>query len=235
MTEPVPTDSNRENISSDKIEEKNNSKKSLMYLAIGVFSIVLIGLLITGLSMTKGPDAVKPVEVGKVIIVPDRLDKGAPNEEFKIGKAVNDKTAPKYEEPEDISKYREVADDGTVYLKSPVVGRCAMSFEGGIKPPKNFMESCYYEKNGAVVYTSHAVIGPRTGALENISALKNGDPVTIDGVKYKVKSYNKYKTKELPEELFVKGNIGLVTCHLDDTVKKFEDYTHTDVTLLEKV
>lgn len=236
MTENQSASENIDEVVESPVEE-NEKSSTWKKVAAGLLALVLLGSLLGYFFKDEIlEDApAKPIAEGKVIIVPDPVDGGKPNEEFKIGKAVNDKTAPRYEDPADISKYREVDSNGNVFLKAPVEGRCRLNTEDGILPPDNYLHVCYYEKNGAVFYTSHAVIGPRTGALENIQFLKVGQPVTLDGVKYEVTSVSIFPSTKLPNYLFKPGVIGLVTCHIDSSVKSYEDYTKTDIVLLKKV
>lgn len=198
---------------------------------------------------------------GSVITIPDNLDGGLPNKEYeKVRKQQNAKfdkekaakekadakkrdeqkvkthsaPLPKYADPTSLEKYRVVQPDGTVVLKAPVDGKCAMSSRGGILPPQNYMHVCHYEQNGAVFYTSHAVVGPRTGALENIQYLKKGQVVTLEGVDYIVSDVLVFPANKLPEYLFRPGVVALVTCHIDASVKTYNDFTKTDIVLLKR-
>lgn len=216
--------------------EQKKDKKKLFWLGIAAAIVLaVVGYLaLFGNEFITSPAPANPIEKGKFIIVPDNLDGGKPNSEKKIGEAVKDDSAPDYSDPTNLSDYRIVQDDNTVLLKSPLDGPCALNALGNVLPPSNYMHSCYYEKNGAVIYTSHAVIGNRTGALENIQYLKIGQTVTLDGVEYKVTKVATYNAKNLPEYLLKKGTVALLTCHIDGSTKSFEDFTKTDVAFLEK-
>lgn len=225
--------------------------------------LILGGFLFFGKDKDKSPENNSQPAValpkGAVITIPDNLDGGLPNKEYeKARKAeatkfdkekakkdaakksdenkVKTKEAPqpKYADPTNLEKYRVVQDDGTVVLKAPVDGKCAVSTRGGILPPQNYMHVCHYEQNGAVFYTSHAVVGPRVGALENIQYLKKGQVVTLEGVDYIVSDILVFPANKLPEYLFQPGIVALVTCHIDASVKTYNDFTKTDIVLLKR-
>lgn len=224
------------------LKDEGGKKKKKLLIILG--AIIAAVALVVGVLYFTGKDdktkepaaavAAAPIAKGKFIIVPDNLDGGKPNSDKKIGDPVKDDTAPKYADPSNLSDYRIVKEDGSVLLKSPLDGPCALNALGNVLPPSNYMHSCYYEKNGAVIYTSHAVIGNRTGALENIQYLKAGQIVTLDGVEYKVTRVGTFDANNLPEYLLKKGTVSLLTCHIDSSTKTFEDFTKTDVAFLEK-
>lgn len=234
---PSPTDGS----GATQAEATTTSRKRGLFTPRNIIAALLAIALIVALSLyffkddVLGPADAKPIPEGALLVVPDNVDGGKANEDYNMGEAVEDDTAPTYKEPENIADYRLVdEEDGQVYFKTPIDGPCARSTSGGILPPDNYMHSCYYEQNGSVFYTSHAVIGPRTGALENIQFLKVGQAVTLDGVEYEVTSVQAFPRDKLPNYLFEPGVIGLVTCHLDASVKEYDDYTKTDVVLLKE-
>lgn len=221
-------------------EEKKDKKKGFAWWWIAV-PVLILALVIGGWLFKKSlePDPVVPVPVGSILTVPDNTDYGMSNEDEQARIAEEqaeqgeDASAPSYSMPE-LDDYREILDDGQVVINSPIDGQCPVTSRGTIGAPDNYMHSCWFEQNGAVYYTSHAVIGPRTGALENIKHLEIGQTVTLDGEQYVVSEVKTFNQVNLPPYMFQPGKIGLITCHLDDSVKSFEDISKTDVVMLEK-
>lgn len=219
--------------------EELKKKRSLWWLIGGVILIIL--LVVGGLLFKNSLDnkPVEPLPVGAIITVPDNTDYGMSNEEeqerilSEQADQASDDSAPSYSNPT-LDEYREVKSDGTVVINSPIDGQCPVTARGTIGAPDNYMHSCWFEQNGAVYYTSHAVIGPRTGALENIKHLEVGQIVTLDGEDYEVTELKTFNAISLPPYMFKPGMIGLITCHIDDSVKSFEDFSKTDVVMLEK-
>lgn len=219
-------------LESPVVEPAPKESRKGLYWGLGGVAIVLaiVGILFNMGVFNPGPGPSKPIAEGAIIQLPDNTDGGLDNAEKvkKWGEQQEDKSAPEYVDPSDLSNYRIVNDDGTVTLRVPLDGPCRVRDNGNVLPPANFLHVCYYEDNGAIFYTSHAVIGPRTGALENIRYLQPGNEVLLAGDVYLVESIYTFRDDMLPEFLFKPGVIALVTCHLDSSVKTFDDFTKTD-------
>lgn len=209
--------------------------------ALAVAAILAVALWPKG-NDRPSPEPAPVIPAGSFIEVPDNRDSGVANDKYvkNIGKTDSGKSPEgfTYEDPTNMDDYRVVDANGRATMRIPLDGECKVLDNGAIGAPSNYRHACYYKSGVSVAYTSHAVRGPRVGALENIRFLKVGQTVNLNGETYKVERVEVHPAVALPPYLFHPtdgvGRVMLVTCHLDDRVESGEPFTKTDVVTLVK-
>lgn len=101
-------------------------------------------------------------------------------------------------------------------LDIPLNGKCPINEDGSIDAPSDYTTACSHaDKRGGVAFLGHSVRGPRMGALERIHLLKEGDIVRVGDDTYQVAKVGRWPASNLPDRLWDKGHVSLITCFLD--------------------
>lgn len=196
------------------------------HVIIAVSALVVIGLIVAGwaLSRQRGPAIVDDVpKVDTPVTVTNGMTLTLPNTD-REGK------------PMPVPRYESDPEDKAAVLNVPLVeGPCQIEPDGSIGAPDDYTTACLFNHaRGGQAILSHSVRGPRTGVFDRLAEVAVGSEVTIEGRHYKVARVDIFPADAIPEYVWEKGRLSLITCTLqpkhDDDPKA--PWTHTTVVSL---
>lgn len=116
-----------------------------------------------------------------------------------------------------VPQYEAAPKAAAASLTVPIVSSsCPIEKDGSIGAPRDYTTACIYNApEGGQAVLSHSVRGPRTGVFDNLAQIPVGSQVTINGHTYTVDRVDIFAADELPQYLWEKGHLSLITCTLE--------------------
>lgn len=208
--------------------KKSNWKKKLALL---LAFLVVIGAAIGGTVWFMNKDKNKPIQPIPGASAPE-LTKGIILKVPKGSQQVS-----QYKEgihPSNVGELKPTPIKGSEDIfKIEIDGPCPIKKDGHIDAPADWTKGCYYQdKRGGLAFLGHSVRGPVVGAFELINTLKPGQQVIVGEKKYKVVRAGSFPNDKLPNYLWQKGRVSLITCTDSADMEAKGKWTHDTVVSL---
>ena len=181
-------------------------------LALGLFALAVVGgggivAKSTLLNGHEAPAAISPLVVKEIPKTVSGLSIKIPDAQRSTGSLC----VTPYNEDQSKAEKEQCAVKPVLTIT--IDGSCPIEKDGSIGAPSDWTLGCEYrDKRGGVAYLGHSVHGPIVGAFEKIGLLEKGDLVEVGGLKYQVALVSKFPASALPNRLWEKNHISLITC-----------------------
>lgn len=221
-------------VNGNSVAQKKDGKKNIVIIVLSVLlAAVLATVGIVWLNSENNDDSYLP----KVEKLPEDW-KGASIIVNNTDRSGNPLPVPIYDnsDPLDdsaVNNEQPYSDEVAATFEVPIVGECEVR-GNTIEPPQNYLTGCWWQSaDGGIMYTGHAVRGPRVGAFEKLAELNEGEIVTISGIDYKISDKMNVSNKKLPDFIMREGVLSLVTCLTDPKADAGGEFTHNVIMTLE--